>query len=550
MTFKISYFILFEILIFVTGKPTNKQDPNHDELQYGLKKLIEDIIKQGTYDVMVNHHEDHPGTHHEDITQFTYNGGKSKFHHNNEKQHIAESYQGANGKKLQYNDYPSVSNMQNFNVYLKKKPETVENNIDVEETKYKTQARGESENINDILDFLNDLDKTLNIKGSNDLEMRCSGNRCGERDNKDREESFIPDNNNINENIYGRQLRCNGRSCNIDRDDNRNDKYNLRCYGNRCSRKSNYRYNNVDQDNDKIDLKHILRCSGDRCGLNRYDDDDDDDDNNDDDDDNDDSNLRCVGDRCGLNRNYDRDGIDYVPCVGDRCGLNRNEDGDRINTLRCVGDRCGFNRNDDRYGLDSVRCNGDRCGLTNDDDDRVDTDSIRCVGDRCGLNRYDDDDDDRVRTDSMRCVGDRCGLNRYDDDDDRIGTESLRCVGNRCGINRNDDDEDREDTNSFRCHGDRCDGNRYGNERENLRCSGNRCSRTRTDDKNQGKYDLDAEDLVRTYLSKAISLRGKELTPNEKRRFFEKIFENFMDTVKEKIIAAANNTIPLNQINF
>ncbi|KAJ8710499.1 hypothetical protein PYW08_009014 [Mythimna loreyi] len=567
MTSKISYFILFEILIFATGKPSYRQDINHDELQYGLKKLIEDIIKQG-YDVMVNHHEDHPGTHHEDITQITYNGGKSKFHHKNEKQRTVESYRGANGKNLQYNDHPSVTNFQNYNLNLKKRPKPVENNIDTEEMKYRSQARGESENINDVLEFLNDLDKTLNIKGSNDLEMRCSGNRCGgtrgERGNNDEEQPFMPD-SEYNNNVYGKQLRCNGKSCNIDRDNDRNDRENLRCYGNRCSRKSNYRYNNGDQDNDNIDLKHILRSNGDKYGLNRDDDDDDDYNNNDANYDNnyrvDTNSLRCVGDRCGLNR-YDDDDDDRVEtdslrCVGDRCGLNRyDNDDDRVGTdsLRCVGDRCGLNRydnDDDRIGRDSMRCVGDRCGLNryDNDDDRVGTESLRCVGDRCGLNRYDDDDD-RIGRDSMRCVGDRCGLNRYndDDDDDRVGIDSLRCVGNRCGINRNDDDEDREDTNSFRCHGDRCDGNRYGNERENLRCSGKKCSRTRTDDKNRAKYDLDLSRIFYSILPKANSLRGNDLSLNEKRRFFDMI-QQFFDIFKEKVDNAIHGNSTIEQVN-
>lgn len=462
-------------------------------------------MKQGNYDVMLNHHEDQSGRHHEDTTHITYNGGKLNSRHNKEKYRSVESYRGVDGKNVQYNNRPSYENTQNYNSLFRKNPNTVEKNMHLEETKDRPQLRSESDNIDDVLGFLNDLDETLKIKGNKDLELRCSGYRCSESryesDNSDSEAFYIPDkdfNRNLANVNYDRHVRCNGRSCSLDRDDDRSDEGSLRCYGNRCSRKANDRDDDTD-DNDNIynngnnNFKNILRCAGNDCGLNRNDDDD---------------------DRVGMD--------DSLRCVGDRCSLNRDDD-------------------DDRFGIDSTNRN-------DDDDDSGSIDSLRCIGDRCGINR-NDDDRDGDRSDPLRCVGDTCSFNRNDDDDDTDDTNSFRCAGDRCGRNRKDDEYYEEYRNN----------NAYWNvdERDNLRCIGNRCSRSRNDDddldSNRKYEDEDeVEGFLNAYVSRAFDtgLRGY-VSPAEKRRLMEDI-KKIIYTFKKKLRTVADGTgrYPLNKVNL
>lgn len=364
MVSNISHFVIFGIIVFANGNPVYRQDYLRGEPQYDLKKLIGEVVKQGKYDVMLNHHEDRPGTHHEDITQLTLNGGNSN-----------------NGKGLDNNSPPSTQNLISS---LKKKPLRVveDNNGDT------------NENSNEI--FVSHLNNIVNPLIEDNLEFRCSGNRCGES-----RDGGNVDSQNMNDN--DRHLRCNDKRCSIDIDRDMNGKDHLLCLGNSCSRNVNDR-----DDDDDRDILNNLRCIGDRCSINRVDGDGDDDD-----DDNDREGIykmRCVGDRCGINRDDDdddndddddRDGLNSMRCIGDRCGINR----DSMDPLRCIGELCSISRDDNNDVVGTLRC---KSCIRDRNDDINDRNYLRCVIDRCGRNRYDDN------RDTLRCIGNRCGRSRID----------------------------------------------------------------------------------------------------------------------------------------
>ncbi|CAD0205261.1 unnamed protein product [Chrysodeixis includens] len=423
MTSKISCFILFGILSIIKGKPGYDSSIGDSELQ----RLLRDLSKQqGKYDIAISHHEDGPKSHHEDKARISLHddryGARSHYH------------SASHERQESHDDHPRLNNIQNLNLFYRKKPSTESRNGDIDNIlenlrtsncgnckvrEWKTSAKGrtlepnriEHENVDEVLEFLKELDENLengyNGRSDNRYErnhLRCRGNKCtitkaniNDRNDDDRD-----------------NLRCPGDKCTLNTDDSGEviiplvDTNNLRCIGDTCTRDKDDR-----NDDDEDDRKN-LRCPGNRCTKNRGDRNDDDDDD-------------------------DRADKNYIRCIGDVCTKNRNDDADRDDRedARCNVGRCGKNRPDNREDREPLRCKNDQCGVNRDDNDRTD---LRCPGDVCGVKRGDRLDNDRKDGDNV-CADERCGKNR--DDADGNDRDNLRCGGKKCTRSRNyDDDED------------------------------------------------------------------------------------------------------------
>lgn len=329
----ISTVIILGILIITNGHSAYRQDSNEESQFDG--KLFENILKLSSNDGFLNHPEEHREKNQENII--------NKITHNN-------------AKKLT-----------------------------------------NSEKDNSVLEMLTDLGKTLKLNGNE--EMRCYGDGCGESrlDNNrinDRDNSGNKDyKNQINHRNHERHLPCNGKSCRVDRNNDRMNRNSIQCYGKKCKRITyNSDYNGV---KNKRIFKDITRSP------KNY---------------NDDNNI---------------DDVDFFRCYGDRCSRNKNYNKAR-GTLNCVGERCVRNREHDRNYDYNDRDEGyadrdDSYARNNEYDSKNDLhdvrNGLRCFWDRCDRHKDGDEGED------LFCIRFRCSRDR----NKYIGRDTLPCMKNKCG---------------------------------------------------------------------------------------------------------------------
>lgn len=298
MVSKISSFIIFIIIVFANGNPAYRQD-SYEERQHNLKHFLQNIVKQGHCDDILNRPEDRRG-HREAITRMT-----SRFY---EKYRNSDNY---NDERDNLN-YQNQLNSQTLNLFLNKlrslkteekkdcmknwescveivwndtvsniPPKTDKEREDGDQLRQRKKKRGRrrlrkitnSENCG----VLPELDV------NDELELRCYGYRCGESTddgdrnsgrefsgNKDYKYNIVNKNND-------RHQRCNGKSCSLERDNDMRDRDSLRYYGNKCSRKTRHDdrgqiydgKNRIDTKDDNYDDRDRLQCIWDRFGRDR-----------------------------------------------------------------------------------------------------------------------------------------------------------------------------------------------------------------------------------------------------------------------------------------
>ncbi|PZC77555.1 hypothetical protein B5X24_HaOG203178 [Helicoverpa armigera] len=234
------------------------------------------------------------------------------------------------------------------------------------------------DNVEEVLEFLKELDQKFGQDSNNAEELRCARRSCS-RSRDDRNDLRCLRND----------LRC--MSCGRSRDD-RNDRNDLRCMS--CGRSRDDRNDlrcmscgrsrddrNDDRDDSSRSIKDLLRCigaNGNRCGLNA--------DNRDDRD-----NLRCSGTRCGRSR-------EDLRCIGERCSLTRSADNHEL----CIGDRCNIRDDQYRDDIDNLRCSSNKCSVDSDNYNVVRVGNLRCSGRRCAVARYGYNDDNKSPIQSKR----------------------------------------------------------------------------------------------------------------------------------------------------
>lgn len=290
------------MITFTNGTPTIKEDSYFVKNEYELQKLLQALANQGKYDVALSHSEDGSQAHYDDKSRSARYEEKPRKYYRNEK------YNSGRNSRVSLEqpdiDITSLNLFGNKKANLKRLSDTdnnvLEQLIGLESDK-NSQGKGEEEaeydNAEDILAFLENLQKNIIDNDNYESPLRCIGNRCGrsrnDRDDDDRDDDRANDNR-----YYKNDLRCKGNRCARDRDDrldDRNDRDGLRCRGNNCARSDDR-----DRYDDDRDDKDTLRCVGGKCSRGDRDDDDDRDDR-------DRNNLRCRGNKCARSRYDDND---------------------------------------------------------------------------------------------------------------------------------------------------------------------------------------------------------------------------------------------------
>ncbi|CAB3232383.1 unnamed protein product [Arctia plantaginis] len=252
--------IIFGIITFVVAKPKTEESPLIITNENDLQQLLKTLYSDGKFDIAFSHHEDSPKSHHEDITRISHHDEHSHHHHHNEDTHDHRHKKHyKTHTHIEDEGLPSVTNIENLNLFLKKKLKNADDNYDYDETEDSPSLRSEDNarsvsNVDQVVNLLHELGNKVSA------ENRCVGDRCGRGRSGDNEDDTKRSNN-----IYD----------------------NLLCFGDECGR-------------DDVNVEDRADCVGDRCGLSKLDDDDA---GYDRDDDNDNTNIaRCSGDSCGIDQ--------------------------------------------------------------------------------------------------------------------------------------------------------------------------------------------------------------------------------------------------------
>lgn len=268
---KIPCLLLIGIITFTNGKPS------HDGYSQvlGIKKLLQKLTnQQGFYNIELSHHEDGPNTHHIDRARIYHQDDLSYVYNNN-----GQLPHGQDNRQRKTNiNTQQFSRMGDYDIdeinkimemetdrMCRKKPKEFNCNPKTRPcppkrspplldkcvgrmgaaNKGENEASDVGEDADEVLLFLNGLDKNLELKTDiNNIDKRS-------RDDNDRN--------------YRNYLHCSGRSCNRSNP--------LRCRGGKCgidNRESrDNRENGEYRDNRQM---YITRCKGIMCSRSRKDD--------------------------------------------------------------------------------------------------------------------------------------------------------------------------------------------------------------------------------------------------------------------------------------
>lgn len=238
--------LLFGIIVVVVAKPKSDESPQLIANENDLQQLLKTLYNDGKFDIAFSHHEDSPDSHHEDITRISshddrsYHGPHQDDSHDHKHKTLYKSRTHSDDEES-----PSVMNIENLNLFLRKKLKNPNDNHEYDEAedssplRYEDNARSVS-NVDQVVNSLNELEN------KEDSENRCIGDRCGKGRSVDRDDDVIERSMNNNNNLLCFGDECGRDDVNVedradnddnigyDRDDD-DDRYTARCIDDSCS---------------------------------------------------------------------------------------------------------------------------------------------------------------------------------------------------------------------------------------------------------------------------------------------------------------------------
>ncbi|CAD0205264.1 unnamed protein product [Chrysodeixis includens] len=493
MASKVSYLIILGIISFSSGKPALKEETFFVKNEQELQRLLMALAYQGKYDIELSNFEDSPESLHEDKTRMLiddtprqlYRSDKPAGRHSRGSLELDRGAQADLANLLKYN---LLLDKNNSNKRISRNDNTLLTNlIGLSGNNFyldRADEDNENERANEILTFLNNLQKQLEENG--DYEGFFRTKNRNDRDENDRDDRYGDRYDRGNRaRIDDRDDRYDDRDDRGNRGrnlDDRGDRYDDR-YGRGGNQARNLRDRNDDRNNrgrnldDRDDDRDAARNGDDRDDRNNRGDRG----NGDNRDDADYGNNRNDRDNRYDDDRDNRDALrDKDDDINDRDTLsNRNKD-DR-NDRDALTNRDG----DDKNGRDTLR---NRNG-----DNRNDRDAL---GNRNDNDRNDRSDDDRNdRNDDDRNDRDASGNRNDDDRNDRNDKD----WNDRDALDRNDDDRIIWDALRNRNDDDRNDLDRNDRDRETLRCRGKKCTKRIKYNRNDGELRFGSNNYIKKY---------------------------------------------------